>query len=109
MDALRETVDAARAARTPLTTSQVDAFKESIGLARAVKASPTVTRRPVNRRVVSSVKPDPAEQSNSETTTPAQTPGNQAALSPVQTVARTGTYRQPNRRLPASPPTTPDA
>src|SRR5258706_7435160 len=105
-DALREFIDAARAARTPLTTSQMAALTESIGLTRAAKASPTVTRRPVNRRVMSSVKPDAAEHSNSETATPAQAPADQTAFPPVPTVARTGTYRKVNRRLPTPPPTT---
>jgi hypothetical protein len=91
MDALRETVDAARAARTPLTTIQVDAFKESIGLARPANASRTITRRPVNPRVMGSVNTQ--EQSHNETITPAQTPADQTALPPVPTVARTGTYR----------------
>ena len=108
-DALREFIDAARAARTPLTTSQMAALTESIGLGRAAKASPTVTRRPVNRRVMSSVKPDAAEQSNSETATPAQAPADQTAFPPVPTVARTGTYRKVNRRPPTPPTTTPNA
>jgi hypothetical protein len=107
MDALRETVEVSRAARTPLTTSQVEAFKESIGLARAANASRTVTRRPVNRRVMGSV--NTPEQSNNETIAPAQTPVDQTALPPVPTVARTGTYRKVNRRLPAPPTTTPNS
>jgi hypothetical protein len=106
MDALRESVGAARAARTPLTTIQVDAFKESIGLARAANASRTVTRRPVNRRVMGSV--NTPEQSNNETITPAQTPADQTALPAVPRLARTGTYRPVNRRLPPSPTRTPD-
>jgi hypothetical protein len=106
---LRETVDAARAARTPLTTSQVDAFRESIGLARTAKDLPTVTRRPVNRRVMSSVTPATAEQSNSGTATPPQAPADETALSSVPPAARTGTYRKVNRRQPTSPTTVPDA
>jgi hypothetical protein len=101
MDALRETVDAARAARTPLTTIQVDAFKESIGLARPANASRTITRRPVNRRVMGSVNTQ--EQSNNETITPAQTPADQTPLPAVPSVARTGTYRPVNRRPPPFP------
>jgi len=103
-DALRELFDAARAARTPLTTSQIAALTESIGLTRAAKASPTVTRRPVNR--IDKISPKPAEQSNTETAASAQTPTDQTALPPVPTVARTGTYRKVNRRLPTPPPTT---
>jgi hypothetical protein len=108
-DALREFIAAARAARTPLTTSQIAALTDSIGLTRAAKASPTVTRRAVNRKVLSSVKPDTAEQSNSEAATPAQTPADQTVaptLPTVSTVARTGTYRKVNRQLPTPPPTT---
>src|SRR6266403_1525101 len=103
-DALRELFDAARAARTPLTTSQIAALTESIGLTRAAKASPTVTRRPVNR--IDKISPKPAEQSNTEPAASAQTPTDQTALPPVPTVARTGTYRKVNRRLPTPPPTT---
>jgi hypothetical protein len=98
MDALRESVEAARVARTPLTNSQVDAFKASIGLARAANASRTVTRRPVNRRVTSSVNTQ--EQSNNETITPAQTPADKTALPAVPSVARTGTYRNPIAHYP---------
>src|SRR6267143_103492 len=88
---------------------QMADLRETLGLARRAEASPTVTRRPVNRREKSSVKPDTAEQSNSETAAVVQTPAEQTALPPVPRVARTGTYRKVNRRQPASPTRTPDA
>jgi hypothetical protein len=84
MDALRESVDAARAARAPLTTIQGDAFKESIGLARAAKASRTVTRRPVNRIVLSSCKARhgrPVQQRDHHSCASARRPGSSLARS----------------------------
>jgi len=109
MAALRESIVDARPMGTSPIASQMGALRESLGLARRAEASPTVTRRPVNRREKSSVKPDTAEQSNSETAAVVQTPAEQTALPPVPRVARTGTYRKVNRRQPASPTRTPDA
>jgi hypothetical protein len=64
---LRETVDAARTAGTLLTTSQIEAIRERLGVTRAANASPTPTRRPVNRISKSPLKPDPAlEQTKGE-------------------------------------------
>ena len=104
---LRETVDAARAAGTLLTPSQMEAIRKSLGVNRAAEASPTVTKRPVNRRDTSALKPE--RQRNGDTATPPQTRADQTALPSVPGVARTGTYRKVNRRLPASPIKTPDA
>jgi hypothetical protein len=89
---------------------QTAALRESIAATRATGTSPTATRRPVNRRDMSSVKSGKsAEQSNGETATPPQTPADETALTSVPTVARTGTYRKVNRRQPTSPTTVPNA
>jgi len=109
--ALRESVAAFRARTGTLPTySQIDALRESTAAAHSTGASPTPTRRPVNRRDTSFVKPDKsAEQSNGETAPPAQTPADETILPSAPTAARTGTYRKVNRRQPASPTTIPDA
>jgi hypothetical protein len=108
---LREAIAAARATTgTSPTGRQIAALRESIAAARATGISPTPTRRPVNRKDKSSLKPDPAlEQSKGEAAAPAQMSADETALRPVPTVARPGTYRKVNRRLPASPTTAPDA
>jgi hypothetical protein len=56
---LRDAIAAARATTGTLpTSSQIAALRASIAAAHARGTSPTPTRRPVNRRDTSSVKPD---------------------------------------------------
>src|SRR5205823_6735779 len=113
---LREIVDAARAAGTTVTASQLATLRDWLGLARASEAAPTVTPRRVTTRPVNRIDKRPnklEQQTNSETAAPAQTaaaqtPADEIAPPSVSTIQRlprspTGTYRKVNWQRPAPP------
>lgn len=103
---LRGIVEAARAAGTKITASQLDWLKETLASPTPPRPmpSPVVTRRPVNRRSACDPNLQKCEQQTNEASAvAAETASVQPAVPNSTTPARTPTYRKVNRRQPPSP------